>query len=117
MRFSRLFLALFFILVGAMHFLKPEFYLRIMPPQIPFPLGMVYLSGAVEMLLGALVISQKTRRAAGWGLIALLIAVFPANIYLALHPEIFPGIPVWAYWARLPLQAVFIFWVWKVTLV
>ena len=78
---------------------------------------MIYISGAFEILLGLLVIPQKTRKLAGWGLIALLIAVFPANLHLALHPDIFPAIPVWADWARLPLQGIFIFWVYKAILI
>jgi uncharacterized membrane protein len=76
---------------------------------------MSYVSGILEMFFGALVLPLKTRKLAGRGLITLLIAVFPANIHLALHPEIFPSIPAWAAWARLPFQGVFIFWVWKVT--
>lgn len=76
---------------------------------------MIYVSGILEILFGVLVLFLKTRKLAGWGLIALLIAVFPANIHLAQHPEIFPSIPAWAAWARLPFQGVFIFWVWKVT--
>ncbi len=120
---------------GAAHFLKPDYYLRIMPPWIPMHLTMIYVSGFFEILFGAMVLPVKTRRLAGWGLIALLIAVFPANIHMALHPEIVPAkteassfskragtkrfrpsIPAWVGWARLPLQAVLIFWVWKATL-
>ena len=116
MRRSRLFLAGFFVVAGAAHFARPLTYLKIMPPYIPFPMAMIYISGAAEILLGLLVLPQQTRKMAGWGLILLLIAVFPANIYLALHPEIFPNIPAWAEWLRLPFQALFIFWVWKTTL-
>ena len=101
------------MIAGAGHFVKPGTYLKIMPPYIPAPLLMIYISGVFEILLGLLVIPQKTRKLAGWGLIALLIAVFPANIHLALHPEIFPNIPIWVDWARLPLQGVFVFWVYK----
>lgn len=113
---SRLLLALLFVAAGEMHFLKVSTYLKIMPPWIPFPLAMIYVSGFFEILLGALLLPLKTRRLAGWGLATLLIAVFPANIQMALHPQIFPDIPAWAAWARLPLQGVFIFWVWKAAL-
>lgn len=111
---STFLLTLFFVAAGALHFVRPEFYQKIMPPQIPFPAAMVSLSGVLEILLGLLVLPARTRKPAGWGLILLLLAVFPANIHLALHPEILPNIPVWAFWARLPLQGVFIFWVWKI---
>lgn len=115
-RISRVLLAIFFVVAGMGHFLKPSSYLEIMPPWVPFPLAMVYVSGVLEILLGMLVLPLKTRRPAGWGLITLLIAVFPANIHMALHPEIFSRIPSWAAWARLPFQGVFIFWVWKAAL-
>ena len=78
-------------------------------------MAMIYISGAFEVLLGLLALPDKTRKLAGWGMIALLGAVFPANLHMALHPEIFPDIPVWGLWARLPFQGVLIFWVWKVT--
>jgi len=110
---SRWLLALFFVGAGLAHFLRPEYYLTMIPSWIPFPHIMNYTSGFFEMLFGALVLPAKTRKLAGWGLILLLVAVFPANIYLALHPEIFPGIQPWMAWARLPFQAVFIFWVWR----
>ena len=109
-------LAIFFVAAGAGHFVTTATYLKIMPPYIPAPLAMVYLSGISEILLGLLVIQSPTRKLAGWGLIALLVAVFPANLHLALHPEIFPNIPAWMDWARLPLQGLFIFWVYQATL-
>lgn len=110
---KRILLAVFFCAAGAMHFIRPELYLKIMPPFIPFPLAMIYISGFFEILLGAMVLPARTRRLAGWGLIALLTAVFPANIYAAFHPEIIPSLPVWVFWARLPFQAVFMVWVWR----
>ena len=96
--------------------MKPGTYLKIMPPYVPAPLLMIYISGVFEILLGLLVLPQKTRKLAGWGLIALLITVFPVNIHLALHPEIFPDVPVWVDWIRLPLQGLFIFWVYQAAL-
>ena len=101
---------------GAAHFLKPAYYLQIMPPWIPQPLAMIYISGLFEILLGALILPVKTRKLAGWGLIALLIAVFPANIHMAMNPGLVSGVPAWAGWARLPFQAIFIYWVWKAAL-
>jgi len=112
---SRWLAAIFFAAAGTGHFLRPFDYLKIMPPWVPLPLALIYVSGFLEILFGALVLPLKTRKFAGWGLIMLLIAVFPANIHLALHPEIFPSVPAWVDWARLPFQGVFIFWVWKVT--
>ncbi len=82
------------------------------PPYVPEPELMVQVSGIAELLLGILVIVPATRRRAAWGLIALLIAVFPANIHMALHPELFPDMtPVFLY-LRLPFQGLFIFWAW-----
>jgi uncharacterized membrane protein len=108
-------ISLFFIVAGILHFVMPYFYLRMIPPPWPFPLVLVYLSGALEIALGALFFLPESRRVAAWGLIALLVAVFPANVHIALHPEIFPHlIPPSIYWARLPLQLVFIVWIWRV---
>ena len=114
--YLRLLLGVFFIFAGVMHFLEPRDYLKIMPPWIPFHLQMVLISGFFESNFGLMVLFEQTRRVAGWGLIALLIAVFPANIYMALHPEIFPAVPQAVLWGRLPLQLVFIAWVWAVCL-
>jgi uncharacterized membrane protein len=106
--------AIFFILAGAFHFLRPELYLKIMPPCFPDPRLLVAVSGAAEIAGGVGLLIRPLRCAAGWGLIALLIAVFPANLYMAQRPELFHFAP-WTLWARLPLQAVFIAWVWFVT--
>jgi uncharacterized membrane protein len=103
--------ALFFFVAGTCHFLKPEMYLQIMPPYFPAPQLLVAVSGAAEIAGGIGLLTRPLRRAAGWGLIALLIAVFPANIYMLQHPEIF-HFALWILWARLPLQVVFIAWVW-----
>lgn len=111
---KKILLAIFCIVAGILHFLKPAAYLRVMPPYIPFPLMMVYASGLCEAGLGLGLLIPKISRLAGWGLIALLVAVFPANLHMALHPEAFPEIPAWALWARLPLQGVLIFWVYRV---
>jgi uncharacterized membrane protein len=104
-----------FVLAGANHFANPAFYQNIIPPRFPRPALLVAISGACEIAGGAGLAIPRLRRAAGWGLIALLLAVFPANIYMALAPQqtptSFPS-PPWSRWARLPLQGVLIAWVW-----
>ena len=109
---SRYVLALIFVLAGIWHFAHPATYLVIMPPQLPRPLALVYVSGAFEILGGLGLLLRRTRRWAGWGLLTLLVAVFPANIYMALiHEQL--GIPGWVAWARLPLQLPLLWWVWQ----
>jgi uncharacterized membrane protein len=106
--------AFFFVVAGTFHFLKPEMYLQIMPPYIPAPQLLVAVSGVAEIVGGIGLLIRPLRRVAGWGLIALLIAVFPANIYMLHHPGQF-HFTQWLLCARLPLQGVFIAWVWFVT--
>lgn len=103
-------LALLFVAAGVNHFAKPEFYVKIMPPYLPWHYELVLVSGAFEILGGVGLLVPKVRRAAAWGLIALLVAVFPANVHMAMHPEAFPEIPPAAAWGRLPFQALFILW-------
>src|ERR1700728_2650171 len=91
---SRYIFGVLFIAAGILHFVHPEFYLKIMPPYLPYHLELVYVSGVFESLLGALLLINPVTRLAAWGLILLLIAVFPANIYLYQHQEIAPGHPV-----------------------
>lgn len=109
-RISRYALGGLFILAGGNHFVNRALYLRIMPPYIPWPQFMVELSGACEIGLGAALLWPRFRRWAAWGLIALLGAVFPANLHMALHPEAFPEFKPALLWARLPFQAVFLAW-------
>lgn len=105
-------LVLGIVLVGAglNHFLSADFYLRMMPPYLPWHLELVYISGIAEILLGILLLVRRTLAIAAWGIIALLIAVFPANLQMALEPSQFPNIPEIALWLRLPFQAVLIAW-------
>ena len=110
---SRFVLAAIFVLAGIWHFLHPATYLAIMPPQLPQPLALVYVSGGFEILGGLGLLPARTRRWASWGLLALLLAVFPANVYMALAHEKF-GIPGWVAWGRLPLQLPLMWWVWRV---
>ena len=100
-----------YILIGAKHFIEPDFFLKIMPPYLPYHLELVYLSGAFEIILGIGLLIKKYRKFVSWGLIILLIAVYPANIYLAFNTEPQQAInisPFLASWVRLPLQFVFI---------
>jgi uncharacterized membrane protein len=99
-------LGIVFVLSGGSHFVFPKPYLKIIPP---FFLFLVYLSGLCEIVLGVGIFTRFARRAA-WGLVALLMAVFPANVQMALHPELTPNLPAWTLWARLPLQGVLIAW-------
>ena len=107
--FSKYLLALSLVVTGTLHILRPDFYLKIMPPYMPWPLELVYLSGAIGLLLGLLLLLPRCSRWAAWGIIALLIAVFPANLYLYQHQEIMPGPPL-LHLLRLPLQVAFILW-------
>jgi len=104
--------AIFYVVAGALHFIKPVPYLRIMPPYVPWHAAMVRLSGAFEILGGFGLLLPATRRAAAWGLVALLIAVFPANVYMAVHPVETgaAGIAPVLRWGRLPLQMLLIWW-------
>ena len=108
-------LAIFFINVGVDHFINPDFYLSIMPPALPLHLEAVYISGLFEVLGGVGVLVPRLRKIAGWGLVALLVAVYPANIYMALTPQAFPDTPLGALYFRLVLQFVFFYWAFSVT--
>jgi uncharacterized membrane protein len=99
-----------FVLAGANHFLNPELYLQIMPSYLPWHLFLVYLSGIFEIVFGALVFIPKFTKLAAWGLILLLVAIFPANFHMALHAENFAFITSSLLWLRLPLQFVLIAW-------
>ena len=101
-------MAYFYISVGIKHFIDPDWFLQIYPPFLPFGLAAVYISGFFEVLFGAMLLIPKTRYYAGWGLIALLIAVFPANIYLAYTNGAAMSISAATAWGRLPFQALFI---------
>jgi uncharacterized membrane protein len=112
---SRALLGLFFIQAGVNHFVMPKPYRRIVPPGIGDPDTLVKLSGVAEIVGGLGVFPRRTRRPAGLGLIALLAAVFPANLYMARNPELFRRIPRWALYGRLPLQPLAMLWAWRAT--
>jgi uncharacterized membrane protein len=103
-------LAVFFVFAGANHFRKPDFYLAMMPPYLPWHVPLVYLSGVLEMLFGLMLMIPKLTHVAAWGLILLLIAIFPANIYMAQHADLFPWTTQKALLIRLPLQLVLLLW-------
>jgi uncharacterized membrane protein len=105
-------LAVLFIAAGVNHFVSPSVYLKIMPVYLPWQLALVYVSGFFEVAGGVGLAVPRLRRAAGWGLTALLVAVFPANVEMVLNADRFPEIPFWALVARLPLQGLLIVWVW-----
>jgi len=107
-----------YVLAGVLHFVAPETYERVVPPQFPRPRTLVSLSGIAEVVLGIGVLFERTRRRSAWGLVALLVAVFPANVYMATGddfelqdvPEQLRDPRGAALWARLPLQAVLAAW-------
>ena len=105
-------MASIYILAGVMHFVKPKFYLKIMPPYIPWHKAMNYISGAAEIILGICLFIPNYTIWAAWGIIALLIIVFPANIYHLTSAKPGKGIPIWVLYLRLPFQLVFIWWAW-----
>lgn len=117
-RFSRGALAAFFVIAGAVHFLRPAPYLAIVPRFLPWPATLVAASGAAEIIGGLGVLFPWSRRAAGWGLIALLIAVFPANLQAIANGMVIAGwrVPTWLLWLRLPFQALFVAWVYSACL-
>lgn len=114
---SRRLLAAFFVFAGTMHFVIPRSYEAIMPPYIPYHREAVMVSGAAEIAGGVAALPEATRRGARWWLLALLVAVFPANLHMAIHPEQIEGlrVPSWVLWARLPLQPLAMLWVWRAT--
>ena len=108
-------LGILFILAGLNHFRSPDFYVNIMPPYLPWHRELVAVSGVAEIALGALLLFRRWAVLAGWGLIALLVAVFPANLHMAMHPELYPSISPVALWLRLPVQALLIAWAYVYT--
>lgn len=114
-RASRLLLAAFLVFAGVMHFVIPASYERIMPPWLPLHRELVYLSGVLEIAGGVGLLIDRTRRAAGIGLVLLLIAVWPANLQMLLNAQAADR-PAWEQalrWLRLPLQLMLLVWVWR----
>lgn len=103
-------MAFLYILAGINHFRKPGMYIRIIPPVFKNPELLNILSGAAEIILGLLLILPATTTFAAWGIIVLLIAIFPANIYMFQNKKAGFGLPRWILFVRLPLQIVLIYW-------
>jgi len=117
---SQRLLAGFFVFAGGMHFVIPRSYEAIVPPGMPMRREAVVVSGIGEIVGGLAVVSRGSRRFGRWWLLALLAAVFPANVHMAVSPERVPGldlrrVPRWTLWARLPLQPLAMLWVWRAT--
>ncbi len=113
----RVLLAIFFVVAGANHFHAPQIYLGMMPPWLPSPLALVWVSGVGEILGGIGALVPFARRYAGWGLMVLLVAIFPANLHVALQGRM-PGFdfsPL-ILWLRLPGQVLLMGWVWWTTI-
>ena len=109
--FFRGLLGVFFIAAGINHFWHSAFYVAMMPPYLPLHAQLVVVSGLAEIGLGALVLVRRWQQLAGWGLVALSVAVFPANVHMALHPDLFTQFTPVGLWLRLPLQIVAIGWI------
>lgn len=108
-------LGLLFVLAGLNHFRDPAFYQRIMPQWLPAPAALVALSGTAEIVLGLLVFPSVTREAAGWALVALLVAFLTVHVDMVMDPARFAAVPTWILWVRLPLQFGLMYWAWWAT--
>ncbi len=106
--------AALFVVAGVGHFVATDLIMKIVPPSLPYQRTLVLLSGVFEVVLGILLLVPATARLAAWGLIALLVAVFPANVFMYLHPEKF-GLPPTLLLLRLPLQGLLILWAFAYT--
>jgi len=104
-----------YAVAGVGHFVVTRAYERVMPDYLPAHHALVLVSGAAEIAGGIGVLIPATRRFAAWGLVLLLIAVWQANLWMAQHPWLTPGVPVWALWVRLPLQVPLLWWAWRYT--
>lgn len=109
-------LSVFFIFVGVLHFLQTSFFESAVPPYVPHPTAMVVISGVFEILGGIGVLIPKLKKWGGIGLILLLAAVYPANVHMAMHSDLFPKIPPAVLWFRLTLQPLLMYAVWLCTL-
>lgn len=109
-------MALLYVVAGGLHFVVPELYAQIVPPVLPAPLALVYLSGLAEITVGVGLLVPRTRSYAAWATIALLVAVFPANVYMAVSMVPVEGVSggddpsALVRWGRLPLQGVLVLW-------
>ncbi|OAQ40728.1 DoxX family protein [Pedobacter psychrophilus] len=104
-----------YLIAGINHFVMPQFYMKIMPPYLPFPLTLIYLSGVLEIISGILLIINKTRKVGAWLIIGLLIAVFPANIQMSIDQYQFLRLMFYLSILRLPFQFLLIYWAYLFT--
>jgi uncharacterized membrane protein len=112
---TRYLLGTLFVAAGINHFVNTAMYVSIMPPYLPWHLELVYISGVAEMGLGFLLLFNRFAVVASWGLIALCVAVLPANVHMAMHAELYPSLPASGLWLRLPAQGLLIAWAWWYT--
>jgi uncharacterized membrane protein len=112
---TRYLLGTLFVAAGINHFVNTAMYVSIMPPYLPWHLELVYISGVAEMGLGFLLLFNRFAVVASWGLIALCVAVLPANVHMAMHAELYPSLPALGLWLRLPAQGLLIAWAWWYT--
>jgi len=108
-------MASLYILAGLNHFRVPRMYIRMIPPVFPNPKTLNYISGAAEIILGILICIPEYASLAAWGIIALLIAIFPANVYMYINEKAGMGVPKWVLLIRLPLQLLLLYWAWLYT--
>ncbi len=108
-KYSVYLMGLAYILAGINHFVHPDFYMKMLVGFLPYPSALNMISGAIEIILGIGVMLPKTRNVSAWGIILLLIAVFPANINMAIHANEW-GLSVIGLYARLPIQFLLIWW-------
>lgn len=108
-----------YVVAGVLHFVAPSSFQRVVPPSLPRPRALVYASGVAEVVLGVGVLFERTRRLSAWGIVALLVAVFPANVYTVtddvpgeLAPEGLERVARAVAWVRLPFQGVLVLWAW-----
>ncbi|MBC7654985.1 MAG: hypothetical protein H7098_10995 [Oligoflexus sp.] len=103
-------MGIIYTIAGINHFVMPQFYIKIMPPYLPYPLVLIYLSGLTEIIAGVLLTIKKTRKLGAWLVIGLLIAVFPANIQMAIDQYHLLGLMFYLSLLRLPFQFLLIYW-------
>lgn len=108
-------MASLYVLAGINHFRVPRMYIKIIPPSFPNPKLLNILAGIAEITLGILLCIPAVTSLAAWGIIALLIAIFPANVYMYMNADAFRKIPRWVLLLRLPLQLGFLYWAWLYT--
>lgn len=110
---ARITFGVLFVAIGVLHFVRPAPFVAIVPPYLPWPMALVLVSGAAEIVFGALLLLRSTMVFAAWGLILLLVAVYPANIHMAINADLYPSMSPAALWVRLPIQFLLIgiaFW-------